>query len=533
MGQLPSRRPNTPPTFQPEYFKDYPQTENDLIWSLGRKWKSLLASLGSFYDEYKYITTNYLKNQPLPHPSGPAKLLRARIHPPLSNTFDKKEGNNRITLQSFYDLKREVPILRLSTTSANLLDLFGSSMAISRLLKKLLAIKGIALVDASYRFGKEKSHSRTYAYNKEVEKLVLATVRKHDIPLLAKKCVMTIPKTISPITDKEFFDAVKVSSKLHERKVKCDQETCEQILWQKYGQLIAPRLAKIEAMNTTLPTIEQIKFKWHIHQSPQGYLSKIGIRATSVLASFKKEESDRICTPSESPHTPLDDDLAFLDVQAPLRSDYLDALFGNGEWTDYDVSGSIYQLSHLLNFGEWIGDQADPYSIMFGNPFKGLERKTYKSLAMSLYFDKTPASIICHNKRYTPHAIETYGVETLKSALADAEERMRQFTGQKFDSEIFLHESLLYTDFVWELRRQGIRVVQVYDGFYFHRKALSKADAAELIKKCAMNYHADFKKWQNCTIATPIDAPQVASTTVKRRQTKRETHRKRPAVKSR
>lgn len=534
MGLKPHLRSKTPEVFLPEYFGDFPRSENDLIRLLGRKWKNALELIGSFYDEYKYITSNYLKspilksasNNPSHASSKPESSL---ILPPLVNTFDKEGRTNRITLQSSYDFKREVPILRLSTTSANLLDLFGSSMAISRLLKKLLAIKGIALVDASYRFDKGKGHSRTYAYNKEIEKIVLATVRKHNIPLLAKKCVMTVPKTISPITDKDLFDAVKVSSKLHELKVKCDDDTCKQILWQKYAQLIAPRLAKIEAMNATLPTIEQIKFKWHIQQSPQGFLSKIGIRATSVLASFKKEETKHIFNATD--RTSLDDDLAFLDAQAPLRRDYLDALFGEGEWTDYDVSGSIYQLSHLLNFGEWIGDKADPYSIMFGQNFNGNERKIYKSLAMSLYFDKTPASIVSHNKRYTPNAIETYGDEAIKAILAVAEKQMRQFTGQKFDSEIFLHESLLYTDFVWELRRLGIRTVQVYDGFYFKPNVLSKANVAELMEKCAMNYLADFRKWENNPIATPIDAPPMEANGTKRHQTHQKPHRKRSSVK--
>ena len=72
---------------------------------------------------------------------------------------------------------------------------------------------------------------------------------------------------------------------------------------------------------------------------------------------------------------------------------------------------------------------------------------------------------------------------------------MVSFTGRKFYNEIFLHESLLYIDFVHELRQRGIEVVQVYDGFYMREGAASNEELERLMRQCAMRYYADYRTW--------------------------------------
>ena len=521
-----------PPTFQPEYFGDFPKTEEDLKKRLGRKWKSSLSAIGSFYEEYKYLTSNYLDAckdfSPTSH-ELPTPVRNPLPSGPLLDRFaenNKPETNaSHIELKNYYDFKREVPILQLSSTSGNLLSFFRkpNPRNVSRLLEQLVDLQGLAIVDGSFWF-KDKdcqsprhSYSRTYAYNKAVEKLVLSVVKKYGIPIAKKKRTMAKPKSISTNHSPDVFSKVKVSSKIY--GLKCTDDECSEILWMKYGKLIEPRLEKMDAMNARLPPAEQIKFNWRIHRSPQDFITKIGIRATSEIASYKKSADGRV-KDSDTTNTEHN------------RTTYLDKRLGCQRWIEYDVSGSIYQVSHLLTHGKWCGNGTDPYRLMCGSAFaKPTERTAYKSLCMTLYFDKTPATIVSHNRAYTPASLELHGEETLKDVIASAEEAMRRFTGSKFDSEIFLHESLLYTDFAWELRQRGITVVQVYDGFYLENGRITATDLETLMHQCAVRYFKDYSEWLESPLYDAQGASQVASTSVKRRQTKREAHRKRPAVK--
>lgn len=519
----PTRAIPTPYIYFAEYFGDFPKTEDELKNRLGRKWKSSLSSIGSFFNEYKYITNNYLDSSSSHEANNPS------LSTPSVERFDAKgkeePTNRRINLEKFYDSKQEVPILHLSTTNRNLVSLFGSSRNVSNLLQRLVDIRGLDIVDASYSFGDTDSHPKTYAYNKAVEKLVLSVVKKYNIPIAKKSLTVVTPQATITNRNQEVVAKVKVSSKIS--NLKCSDNECAAILWQKYGKLIQPRLKKLNAMNAELPQVERIKFNWRVHRSFKNFITKISIRATSEICAYKKSENDSTAI-LDAPNS----DFSFIEKKAHWRTAYLDQQLGRKRWTEYDISGSIYQINHLLTHGEWLGNATDPYRIMFGSAFDNAEARTaYKSLCMALYFDRTPRTIVSHNAPYTQGAIRRHGKEKLTAILSSAEEAMRGFTGSKLDSEIFLHESLLYTDFIWELRQKGIKVVQVYDGFFLPKDSFAATDLESLMRECATRYAKDYAKWLKSSPSAVQGASKVAVAVTERRQAKREGRRSPSAAK--
>ena len=215
-------------------------------------------------------------------------------------------------------------------------------------------------------------------------------------------------------------------------------------------------------------------FNPNLKYGKNGRLIRIGLRATNHIVSLEKDEEE---------------------ANGKTRMEYLTEYFGTDEIQVYDVRASIYQIRRLLNFGEWIGNGQDPYEKMFGRPFKNkAEREAYKSFCMSLYFDN-PNEIYAHNRRAIPFCVSQYGKGAIKDAIFKAEESMRGFTGDKFFNEVFLHESLMYIDFVHTLREMGIEGVQIYDGFYLRKGLVAEHDLEWMMRECAMKYLADYRAW--------------------------------------
>ena len=179
-------------------------------------------------------------------------------------------------------------------------------------------------------------------------------------------------------------------------------------------------------------------------------MTKVGIRATSQIVSLKEHENEN------------------LGYTGKWRRDYLREIGFDKD--SFDVHGSIYQITHLLNTGDPITNDIDPYREMFG-PMTDEERAAAKSMAMPLYFDR-PNCILNHMKDRIPETWKRYGgKEGLQYVINDYCDKMFRYTGKSLDSEVFLHESLIYLDFVYALwKEHAIDCVQIYDGFYFSKK---------------------------------------------------------------
>lgn len=437
--------------FQPEDFKDFVKDGEELKERLGRKWKINLQDIGLFASKYQHITSNYHKKD--------------------------KQGNYH-----------PVSILPIACTSSYLLDIFKkpNPRYASRLIEKCKRIGFLFEVKSTFRFGfinPNLNECKEYAYNKDVEYLVKRICKEEGIDIQKENYnnnpIMDTFEELSDITDEEYSLISLRNSHLHIKK--CNIEALRGVIWKKYYDLIKPRSQKIEEMNRTLPEVQIIKFRPNLKYGKRS-LRRISIRATSPIVSSKVHKDENA------------------NFRGIYRDDYLMEYFGGLPYFEYDVCGSIFQVSHLLNYGEWCGDKRiDPYEIMFGRSFEYNEaRKAYKLFAMSLYFDDLNM-IYAHSLPDITMTDLKYGKRKIKDAIANESEKMKRFAGESLYNEIFLHESLIYIDFVYELRKRGIKVVQIYDGFYIPEGDISVEELELLMCDCAMNYLNEYRNWLKCS----------------------------------
>ena len=475
----------------PEDLEKCAKTEDELIAALGRKWKTVIPRLGQF-----------------------CSCCLGRAH---DETLDLPNGEPFAFKQ-----------IAIACTSKALCSIFGNPREVSRLIEKARETGFLVRLTQTYRFGsknKDRNYSHQYACNETVAKLIRDTCQKRNINI--PRIIADREKTYALLNGKDPDEIGngrksgkgKGEGKDSERKGRgitaSDPSlvdrfaaslglTAKDVLgfslakrhlglkdiedWKikklaewKYSELVKPRKVKIAKMNNGLQPNEQIRFEPNVKRDRRGYVMRVGWRATNSIVSLKAHENDNP------------------DYKGRWRKDYLDELFGEDGYFEYDVRASIYQISHLLNFGEWVGNKSDPYEIMFGEEFRSKEeRNAFKDFCMALYFDR-PSEILTHNQRRIPECLKRFGKEKLKEVISAAERNMTQFTGAKLFNEVFLHESLLYIDFVLELRRAVIwqDVVQIYDGFYIkHSCAKSREELDKMMLDCALQYYADYRKWK-------------------------------------
>ena len=461
-----------------EVFADAVKTEDELVGRLGgRKWRDKLRKLGWFTMLYYGATENPLRHKP------------ADDH--------------------------DMPILPMPCTGARLVRTFGSKGAVHNMLKLCMRIGLVARVTHTYRFGcrdSDQNYGYLYAYNRDVAALIRKACRKHRLeprpPQIAAhsseyRCVWDrIDREAYGEADDDeqgidvaitggpegrnisAADAERITLRTRRVGVRgvSDAEV-ERIIKLRYAELIAPRSLYIDEMNREfLPVDERIKFEMNVKRDRRDFIKRIGWRAASSIVSLKEHANG-------NPN-----------YTGRWRKEYLDSEYGKDGYFEFDVRASIYQISHLLNFGEWIGNRRDPYEIMFGRRFASREeREAYKSICMALYFDH-PNLILSHNLPKLQGCVDKYGKNRLKEVFAAEAKAMEAFTGEKFHNEIFLHESLLYVDFVYWLRKErGVPVTQIYDGFYVEKGGIDEEELECELERCARKYLADYRQWRRLT----------------------------------
>lgn len=431
------------PDFNPSDFVNL--TWPEMQRRLGRKWIGNLLLIASLADAFKHLSHNYIK------------------HPWLKPTK-----------------------LHLATTNTMLLNMFGSKKNVSRVLLRAQRVGYLAKTSNTYRFNARHNFSKEYAVNKHAENLLLE--KAHELNLSLKRqnssdAGETIGRDgiVSDIADK-FRDSIKVVSK-DIRIPACisDEDICR-ILDQRYAILLEGVNEKISRLNSLSPVERQIKFKWNIHRSKH-FITKIGIRATSPIVSLKEHANE-----NDS-------------YTGKWRCEYLEE---NGFNVDeFDVHGSVSQVSHLLSTGQPISNKIDPYKKMFGDDLTDEERSWYKAIFMKLYFDR-PNSILNHLRDKVETCLRKYGKTGLQPIVNNLVDDVYKFTGKSLDSEVFLHESLIYIDLVCELLDAGYQCVQIYDGFYFNRSV--PLDLMErLLEKVSLRYYDKYQRWKKALTGTKTE----------------------------
>ena len=409
---LPFTRPKFPISVN-EYtqadFRNDVTDEETLVKLLGQRWKVNLALLGSFVDLYQYLT-----------------------------------GRKRITA---------IPI---PSTSKALTRIFKDHQKVSRVLQLACKVDLLKCVGEKFRFGRYETYCKCYILNKVVQDLIKSLIAKHDINFtkyLVVNCKSkeSVRDGVQGFTfDKEKHYNVLFSSRL--RIPNMTDEECLEILYRTYP-FLAEYQAIADEMNRTYladTPEQQIVFQPSINRSRTGFITSIGIRATSKVCCFKEHKN------------------ANVGYKGIWRKDYLKTFFGTDQIYSYDVKSSIYRVSHLMNFGEWADEDIDFYERIYGKNFSSPEERTmFKDFCQRLYFDSA-GKLYAHTKGcFADLLAKGMGEEDIKQAISEMKDRMEYMLGNfSMNSEVFLHESCIYLDLVKALRDKGIKVVQVYDGFY-------------------------------------------------------------------
>lgn len=402
-----------------DYFKKT-HTEEEIISLLGQRWKKNVANLAALVDLYKYITWN-----PKNH-----------------------DGYvNEISIAQTSDFCKQV---------------FGSVRNASKVINMAVKIDLLCCVDDSYQYnGYNESYNKCkkYILNKDIQSIIISIANNNNIThkYYIRNNIIYNSGTELKALDKDLFDKVKINSCLRIADAKGYpgreefERDCNIVLEQKYPQLVVLKEEANKINNYPFyrehPEL-QVKVEPHFTYSRGGLLTKIGLRATNKVVSLKEHDNG-------------------VESGKIWRKDYLNELFEGQEYQSYDVKASIYQLTHALNTNDWLNNSVDMYREIYGQEFSSKEqRDKFKSLCMPLYFDKSLKKTVHHlNQKAKLSDVMTESEYTY--VIGQLRQNMMNALGCKtYDSEIFLHESVIYNHVTLELVKKGWKIVQVYDGFY-------------------------------------------------------------------
>ena len=422
----------------PEQVSEYTQAdfrndvtdEETLVKLLGQRWEVNLALLGSFVDLYQYVTSRKYVS--------------------------------------------EIPI---SSTTKPLVQIYKDRRNVSRVLELACKVDLLKCTNEKYRFGQYGTYAKTYIYNKVVQDLIKSLIVKYDINFTKYIVVNCKSDDITYNSGHEFsFDKEKhynvvFSSRL--RIPNMTDEECLGILHKTYPFMREYQALADEMNRTYLKDCpeQQIVFQPSIKRSKSGYITSIGIRATSKVCSFKEHENENV------------------GYKGVWRRDYLKDFFETDQIYSYDVKSSIYRVSHLINFGEWADENLDFYEKIYDQPFSSSDERTmFKDFCQRLYFD-SPNAIYAHTKPcYADLLANGVSEARIKRDIVKMKDQMDYILGNlAMSNEVFLHESCLYLDLVKVLRDSGIKVVQVYDGFYSDQDIASLCQS--ILPDIANNYY--------------------------------------------
>ena len=409
----------------------------------------------------------------------------------------RKFITNLKTLKPFVDVMKYktstkgVSICPIPSTSKLWNMLYGSQRQVSRLIECAKEVGLLYCVSESY--SNKLGYCKEYAYDKRVERKLLELFNDYGISNQSKSYnqsyVMSIIDTFNRkgMDDErqyELYNAYMEKSKIRiTQRTRLPLKECYLVkglneVYPQYGEM----LKTIDEDNATtelidhdyaLPTFTMDKRKENV--------VKIGIRKTNAYCNLKvhgyedRSSWESLCASEKN---------RIRDFVIEKR---LGGIYEN------DVKSSIYRITYLLNNGEWLDREIDLYPKMAGFEFKSKEeRNLFKSpLAMKLYFSPSIDNAISTSIYQCPQLKEFFNGINAKDMLKMAKENMLNAIGPSYRSEIFLHESCIYTQVAHNIRQMGYKLIQIYDGF-FTDKPLNEKHFDEIVKECALDY---YHKW--------------------------------------
>lgn len=375
----------------------------------------------------------------------------------------RKKKRNLTLLKPFCDILKyktelkRVTVLAISSTGF-WKKVYGSQQNASRLILLARKVGLIECIDESYVWG-FGSRCKLYAWNKSVEKILLGLFQEWDITVrqsLASvdyEWAMNVEKSFQEDREKAMEWKRNWEGRwgyvVQKTRIPLPDEDILHGLLKTYPQVMEMWRTMAED-NETLPEDERDRADFHMPRDKNGNVKRISIRKTNEYCSFKARDI------SEDEWTTC----------RRLRDKVLMEKFG-GVWEN-DVSCSIYRITYLLNHGVWLDRSVDLYERIYGAKFASKEERDLfkRPFCQRLYFGASSADVK-KSMEFGRPGMKAWNRENEGFALIEkARGEMFRAIGRSYRSEIFLHESCIYTQVAHRIRRMGYRLIQVYDGFF-------------------------------------------------------------------
>ena len=397
------------------------------------------------------------------------------------------------TLKPFVDVmkyktsSKGVSICPLSSNSKMWNLLYGSQRQVARVLQCSKEIGLLYCVSETY--SNKLGYCKEYAYDKRVERRLIELFDEyhisHKFKSYNKSYVISIIDRFKKDKDQwELYDEYMKKSKIRivqQTRLSLDEGRAIMGLSEMYPQYME-MLETIDEDNATMEVIDYDYAMPTFKFDKDKNITRIGIRKTNGYCNLKVhgyEDRQSWENLGEQEKRRIRD----VEISRKLGGVY-----------ENDVKSSIYRITYLLNNGEWLDRGIDLYPRMAGFEFKSNEeRNLFKSpLAMKLYFSSSIDKAISTSIYNSTSTKELFKKLNAKDVLQEARDNMLNVIGSSYRSEIFLHESCIYTQVAHKIRQMGYRLIQIYDGF-FTDKPIDEKTFDEIVKKCALDY---YQKWK-------------------------------------
>lgn len=363
----------------------------------------------------------------------------------------------RQSIQELYDLCKvyskcgniSIPI---STTSGHMYRKYKCERKISRLLTKAIDI-GLLNVEskdiAFNHFNREDNYCRIYTINEDIANVIKSFTNVSYMQIRNKErrenYNINIDLNLEISNNKEYELNLE------------DDELNEQIL-KSYPQIDYYN-NYLDYINSTYEGIEGLLYTYFYPRVHHRADNKVyfGIRAWSTFCSLPKKPNTRCC----------------------WRSQVLDCFFGENNWKEYDINGSIFRVAKSLKEGKWYDGLEDIYRELHKAPFRNKDaRNKFKVTCNIVNFCKDmKKACAAYRDKFRSRAKNV----RLLPVMNDLKKRITESYGE-FDSEIFLHESCIYIGALYRLIKAGYNAVMLYDAIYLEHKGKTDEEISEMLR---------------------------------------------------
>ena len=471
------------------YIQQYTYKDPRIVW--GTRWRQKLASSIPFIIKLLYKGYNNF----LVFPISTRKTSWVVYPEAEEDKYLMSAGINLIVKEgvAYQNSSRHTIIIPTFRTDDNPLPM-DNGKSIHRYISNLVEIGAMAMVKNGY-YNKATSYqySAKYIISKEklreLVSLFLSTFTSIYNTSLTYSLLSTSSLSTSSSLSNTYIFPSYSNSKGAEISKMCQNDTVEDMInWN----------------NSILPEEEQMTYK--------------GRRIYADVCSYVNEEKHEKIIPGTM-----------------TKQKYCDKVFGQNNWFEFDRRGSIYNLTYSLNKKEYLDNNIDIYEKINNIKFTSKEeRDLYKLTQMSIYFS-TYKRTINFIYRYMQIKYENGIIPESRQKLIDAywklvtkgkamewsefaaglqehfdarKKAMKKFIGdnkayidkgskysenfeKNLDSFIFMKESEIYLEFATMLRKRGLRIVQIYDGFYLEKGSISEKELNEMLKNIILNASID------------------------------------------